>query len=162
MIKKENNLEKIKKAYKIIEKKYKLPSFEEINKEFWVEEVANRETDFLIRNIRSKIGDFLSRVARFIESLINPVNATMFHLFILKALNQEDKKVLSEIHKKIIKMEVEYIKLDIFFSEEKEAKFIKESYNLWLKIKKDLFQILEKVETELDIKKENNTKGYFG
>ncbi|GIU68277.1 MAG: hypothetical protein KatS3mg001_127 [Candidatus Pacearchaeota archaeon] len=162
MVKKENSLENMKKSYELLKKKYKLPTFKELNEEFWIEEISNKETDFLIRHIRIKVADFLFRVARFIESLINPTNPSMFTIFILKAINQDDKKILSEIHKKITKMEIEYIKLDVFFSEEKEAEFIKESYNFWQNTKKNFFNILEKVEKSFDSKKENNTRGYFG
>ena len=53
------------------------------------------------------------------------------------------------------------IELDLYFSEEKEALFIIESYNLWQKIKKDMLEIIDRIKFNWDNKSENNTKAYF-
>ena len=58
--------------------------------------------------------------------------------------------------------ELEFIELDLQFSEEKEAKFIINSYKLWQEIKEDLLKILKDVNIKSDTKSEPNNKGYFG
>src|SRR3989304_5856391 len=112
----EKKLDKLKSDYAKIQKQYKLPSFDHLNEDFWLEEIAGSETDFLTRKIRSKVADHLSRVARFLESILNPVNASMFVFTLVKLVEPEEKRVLSDIYKKLMKMEIEIIRLDIEFN----------------------------------------------
>ena len=158
----ESKLEKLKENYLLIQRKHDLPSFEELNKDFHIEKIAEMESDLLIREVRRFVGDKMVNYMRFIENLINPVNVPMFILSVIKALNTEDKKKLSEMYKDLMKMEIVFIELDLEFSEEKESKFIKDSYKSWQKIKKDLLKILENVKVGKDAKIESNNKGYFG
>lgn len=155
-------LSKLKDEYEKLQKKQKLPGFKEMNEAFYIEEIADSETDILIRRIRIKVGDGLMRCSRFIESLLNPVNASMFSFSLIKMLTPEDKKTLSEIYKKLVKEEIKFIELDLDFDEEKEAEFIRESYGLWKEITKEIKGIFEKVEKNQDNKTEENSKGYFG
>ena len=158
----ESKLEKLKESYLLIQEKHDLPSFEELNKDFHIEKIAEMESELLIREIRRFVGDKMVNYMRFIENLINPVNVPMFILSIIKALNIEDKKKLSEMYKDLMKMEIVFIELDLEFSEEKESKFIKDSYKSWQKVKKDLLKILDNVKVGKDTKIESNNKGYFG
>ena len=157
-----SKLEKLKENYLKIQKEHNLPSFEDLNKDFHIEKIAEMESDLLIREVRRFVGDKMVNYMRFIENLINPVNVPMFILSVIKALNTEDKKKLSEMYKDLMKMEIVFIELDLEFSEEKESKFIKDSYKSWQKIKKDLLKILENVKVGKDAKIESNNKGYFG
>ena len=158
----ESKLEKLKENYLKIQKEHNLPSFEDLNKDFHIEKIAEMESDLLIREVRRFVGDKMVNYMRFIENLINPVNVPMFILSIIKALNTEDKKKLSEMYKDLMKMEIVFIELDLEFSEEKESKFIKDSYKSWQKVKKDLLKILDNVKVGKDTKIESNNKGYFG
>ena len=54
------------------------------------------------------------------------------------------------------------IELDLDFNEDKEAKFIKEFYELWQESKKDILEIIKKVNKISDKKIDNNNQGYFG
>ena len=157
----ESKLEKLKENYLVIQRKHSLPSFEDLNKDFHIEKIAELESDLLIREVRRFVGDKMVNYMRFIENLINPVNVQMFILSIIKALSTEDKNKLSEMYKDLMKMEIIFIELDLEFSEEKESKFIKDSYESWQKIKKDLLRILDNVKVGKDTKIESN-KGYFG
>lgn len=158
----EKKLNRLKAEYEKIQKKHKLPSFKELNEDFWIEEIAEDETDLLIRKIRIKVGDHLSRAVRFVEGLLNPTNAPMFVFSIVKMMDSEDKKKLSEMYKDLVKSEVRLIKLDFEFNEEKEAQFIINSYKIWQPIKKELLEIMEKIDLKWDDKAETNNKGYFG
>ena len=158
----ESKLEKLKESYLLIQEKHDLPSFEELNKDFHIEKIAEMESDLLIREVRRFVGDKMVNYMRCIENLINPVNVQMFILSIIKALSTEDKKKLSEMYKDLMKMEIVFIELDLEFSEEKESKFIKDSYKSWQKVKKDLLKILDNVKVGKDTKIESNNKGYFG
>jgi hypothetical protein len=161
-MKKESNLEDLKKDYLSIQKKYNLPEFSDMNKDFHIEKACEAETDYLIREVRRFIADKFSNYLRFIETILNPVNAPMSIFSIIKTINAEEKKKLTEIYKDLIKSEVRVIELDIEFSEEKEADFIREVYELWQKIKKDLLDVIDVIKKNWDNKLDVNGKGYFG
>ena len=155
-------LEQLKIGYLVLHKKYRLPSFQEMNEDFYIEKIAENETDILIREVRRIVGDKLVNVVRFIENILNPVNAPMFIFSILKLMGQEEKKKLSEVYQKLTQNEIRFIERDLEFDEIGEAKFIRESYELWQEIKKELVKIFGKVEKNWGTKTEENSRGYFG
>ena len=155
-------LEQLKKEYEKLQKNEKLPSFKEMNEEFYIEKIAENETDMLIREIRRMVGDKCANYMRFIENLLNPVNAPMFVFTIIKIMSPEDKRTLSEVYKKLMQNEVKFIERDLEYNEQKEAEFIIESFNMWQGIKKDMAKIFEKIEKSHETKPEENNKGYFG
>ena len=155
-------LEKLKKVYNELQKKHKLPSFESLNEDFHIEKIAESETEIPIREVRKFVGDKLANYMRFVENLLNPTNVPMFVFSLIKMIDSEDKKRLSEIYKELVKEEVSFIKLELEFNEEKEAQFIKDYYKLWQVIKKDMLRILGKIDERWDDKSEANNKGYFG
>jgi len=162
MEKEENKLEKLKKDYSGLQKKYSLPSFHELNRDFHIEKIAENETDFLLREIRRAIGDKLAGYMRFVENLLNPVNVPMFVFSMVKILDASDKKRLSDVYKLLVKNEVEFIALDLEFDEEKESKFIKASSGLWKNTSRDVLAVMNKIKKKWDDKSEAGDKGYFG
>ncbi len=158
----EKTLDELKAAYLEIQIKHNLPSFQELNQDFQIEKIAEYETDILIREIRKFIAGKFSNYMKFIEMIINPVNAPMSIFSLIKSIEQSDKKKLSEIYEKLVKNEIEIVELDLNFSEEKEVQYIKNSNNLWKEIKKDLLEIIEVVKKNWDNKSSKNGVGYLG
>jgi zona occludens toxin (predicted ATPase) len=99
---------------------------------------------------------------RFIENILNPVNAPLFIFSIIKLLDIEEKNRISEIYKELMKKEIKFIELDLEFNEKKEAEFIKDSHEFWQRVKKDMFKIIDKINKKWDDKFEVDNKGYFG
>jgi len=159
---KEKSLEKLKEKYLEIQKRFGLPDFDELNREFQIEKIDSDETDYLIREIRKFFAEKFSNYMRFVEALLNPSNSPLFVFSIVKSLNSDDKTILQEVYKKLAKIEVDLIEVDLDFSEEKEAEFIKENYKVWKEIKKDLLKTIEVVKKNWDNKFEDSAKGYFG
>lgn len=156
------DLDNLKKEYKKIQEKYSLPEFDELNKEFMIEKIVESETDYLIREVRKHVAERLYSYLRFTETMLNPQNAHLFMFSIIKTMDEEDKKKVSDIYKKLAENEIKMVKIDIIFDEEKEAEFIKNSYNLWKEVSKEIFSIIEKAEKKLDDKFDAPNKGYFG
>ncbi|HTY43979.1 MAG TPA: hypothetical protein VMC80_01940 [Patescibacteria group bacterium] len=156
------SLEKLKKDYIKIQEKHNLPSFERLNEDFSIEKIAEYETDILIREVRKYTAEKLSNYLRFIEAIVNPVNSQPFIFSIISSINQEDKKRLNEMYKKLAKNEVRLIETDVSFSEAKEAEFIKKAYETWQEIKKDLLEVIDSIKRNWDNKTEGSNKGYFG
>ena len=162
MGKDKESLDKLKKDYSKIQEKYNLPSFEELNEDFQIEKVSEIETELLIREMRKFISEKFSNYLRFIETILNPVNVSMFIFSVIKSLDIKERNKLTEIYKQLAKTEVDMIELDIEFSESKEADFIKESFAVWQDVKKDLLDIIKIIKRNWDNKLEVNGKSYFG
>ena len=162
MTKEESKLNELKLEYLKLQKKHNLPNFEALNEDFQIEKAAETETDSLIRELRRTISDKPYTYLRFVETLINPVNAPMSMLSVVKTLGNEEKDKLTEIYKKLVKNEMLLIETDLSFSEENEAKFIRETYKVWQEVKKDLIEVIGVVNNNWDNKVERNGKKYLG
>jgi len=46
-------------------------------------------------------------------------------------LNNREKEILTEVYKKLAKFEIELLEIDLQFSEENEAEFIKRAFREW-------------------------------
>jgi len=156
------DLTHLKEAYRILQIKYDLPSFEQLNEDFQIEKAAESETDFVLREVRRYVTDKFFNYLRFIESILTPTDAPMFVFAITKTLGMKDREKLIELYKKIAKVNIDLIELDIEYSEEKEAKSIKEYSSMWQNIKKEFLEIVDVIKKNWDNKLEDNGKGYFG
>ncbi|MCW8965571.1 MAG: hypothetical protein OQK82_02625 [Candidatus Pacearchaeota archaeon] len=159
---KESNLENFKKDYEILKEKYSLPDFDEFNREFNIEKLADMETDYLIREIRKVITDKFASYVRFVEVFLHTANAPMFIFSLMKIISVEDKKILGKIYERLAKSEIRVVTLDLNFSEESEVEFVKSAYLMWKEVKSDLLKFVKKLEDNWDVKPEVNGKNYFG
>lgn len=157
-----DNLDELKKDYSSLQKKYGLPGFEDMNKDFYIEKIADTETDLLIREIRKVVADRLFSYLRFLENLINPQNAPVWIYSVIKALEPEDKNKVEGIYKKLSSNEINLIELDVSFNEEKEVDFVKKSYDLWQKVKEEMLEVISSVKKNINKEKGKSSKGYFG
>ncbi|MEM4152504.1 MAG: hypothetical protein QXK80_00035 [Candidatus Pacearchaeota archaeon] len=158
----QNTLERIKKQYEPLKKKYKLPEFSKLNEEFEIEKIQERETDFLLREIRRVMSEKIAAFLRFLEFFLNPQLAPLFILTSLKNLTPKEKDSIEKIYKELTNLELVSINLDINYNEEKEASFIKETLKKWQDLKPQLSEISEAI---LQIQKKSNdkkSKSYFG
>ena len=155
-------LEILKKEYSELEKKYKLPTFKDINEEFDIEKVQELETDTLLREIRKVIMDKVIAYLRFIEMLLNPSQAPMFFFALLKGLDNGDKKILEDLYSRLGKLEIQVVGVDNDYSEESEARFILRVFKEWKEIKEDMKKIAKSLEKSWDKKTERKEKSYLG
>jgi hypothetical protein len=157
----ECNLDEVKKEYSKFKDKYNLPSFDEVNEVFEIEDI-DTETDFFLRRIRRLILDKVVGYMRFIEIMLNPSNATIFFFKLTSKLEKSDKEALTEMYERIGKFEIDAIKIDLDYSEEKEAELIKDMFNIFkTEIKEKLLPVIYKLENGKEEKKKDDS-GYFG
>ena len=159
---KEWNLAQLKTDYDILRRKYILPSFEELNEDFQIEKIAEYETDFILKEIRGEITGKFINYLRFIESLINPSNGPMFIFAIIKTLGINEKEKLATLYKKIAKVDVDLIELDLEYSEKREADSIIEYHKMWQEMKKELLEVVNIIKKNWDNKREEDKGNYLG
>lgn len=159
---KESDLKELKKDYLVLQKKYSLPAFQQLNEEFDIEKVAEHETDCLLREIRKAIMDKAIAYLRFIEMLLNPTNAPMFFFALVKGLTAQDKRSLERIYEKLGSFEIDVIELDCRYNEKDEAEFIKKIAVEWKDIGNEMIKLVEILRRNWSQKSGKSNRGYFG
>ena len=154
-------LKELKSEYDKLVVKYKLPSFKELNEAFEIDRIE-RDTDCVLREVRKIMMDKIIGYVRFMEMMINPSQAPPMFMLFLKNVDGDERKTIEKVYKSFVELELHSLKLEIDYSEDEEAKAIKNILNIWNNTKGDLrasIGIMEKNWNSASVKKE---KGYFG
>jgi len=159
---KEYNLEELKKNYEKLRQKHNLPNFKEMNEEFEIEKLQDTETETLSRGIRRVIIEKNTAYLRFVEIFLNPSQAPMFFLALIKSLETNDRKLLENLYLKLGKFEIESLALDTFYDEKKDADFIKRFFNEWKEVKVEIEKVMKAIRISWEKKSERKEKGYLG
>lgn len=156
------DLSEVKKQYEPLKKKYKLPEFLKLNEEFEIEKIQEKETDFLLREIRRAMSDKIAAFLKFLELFLNPQFAPLFILASLKNFTPKEKDSIEKIYKELANIEFFSIDLDINYNEDKEARFIRETFKKWQELKPQLQEISEVILQLQKKSSEKKDKSYFG
>ena len=152
-------LKELKKEYSLLEKKYKIPGFREINEDFEIDKI-DKESDCLLRAIRKIMMEKIVNSMGFVEMLLNPVNAPRIYMAYLRSFNVQDRQLLEKIYGSLADLSLASLELEVEYSEKREAELIRLIHNTWNKIRPDFKTVLS------NIKKPNNAvkrdKSYFG
>jgi len=164
MTEKNEKQEKSDEKYNELSKKYALPDSLKLSEDFDIEKVLQKsaKSKFLLRDIRKTMNDKLTSYLHLFETLANPSSAPIFIFSILKNIGEDDKKKVKEMYDLLAKVQIEVLKLDTVYSEEKEAEFIKKTYILWEKIKNNIFSLIETLEKGFDASITSVKRGYVG
>lgn len=154
------DLATLKKQYTLLEKKYKLPSFSQLNAVFEIEKIEH-DTDYPARAIRKFMIDKVLNSISFIEMLIQQVNAPRLYQPYLKTQTQKDRESLQMIYQKLGDLSLISLALEVDSNEKKECDAIKKMYDDWDSIKPAFALVLEHVQNppSPEARKE---KSYFG
>jgi hypothetical protein len=155
-------LSEIKKQYEPLRKKYKLLSFDDMNKEFEIEKVQERETDFLLREVRRAVSEKIVAFLKFLELFMNPASAPLFVLLSLKNIGPDQKEKIEELYKELVEIELSSVALDLDYKEIEEAKFILRVVKRWKEVKKDLTSVFSEIEKIHSKDLDKKTKNYYG
>ena len=153
-------LNEIKKQYHLIQKKYNLPAFDNLNENFEIDKIE-RETVCLARLIRKVMMEKIVNSVGFLELLMNPMNAPRMYLNYVRSLTQDDKKIIEDIYSELGNVSLASLDLEIDYSEKQEAEMIKEISSVWESVKPKFRKVLA------GMKKPNSSlakkeKSYFG
>lgn len=152
----------IEDVYNEIRKKHNLPEFEKIAQDFDIEKIQNKETKFLLREVRRAISEKITAYIHLFENLINPNAPPIFIFSILQKMPQKDKNRIKEIYKTLSENQIEIMKLDTIYNEEKEAEFVKKIFKKWQELKKEIHELIENFEKNLKSEEISKNGSYFG
>mgnify|MGYP001586242423 CR=1 FL=1 len=154
------DLKTLKKEYGILSKKYKLPEFNDLSHDFEIDKI-DKDTDYLLRNIRKLMMEKIVNSMSFLEMFSNPMNSPRMYLPFIKTLTVEDRKLIDSIYFSFADLSMASLELEIGSSEKKEAELINLVLNTWNKLKPNFLGILESMKKprEFENRKERT---YFG
>jgi len=150
------------KAYSDLRQKHSLPEFKELAQDFDIEKIQDKETTFLIREIRRAINEKITAYIHLFENLINPNIPPMFIFSIIRNISQKDKDTIKETYKTLSKTQIEIMKLDTIYNENEETKFINETFNTWQKLKPTIYKLIEDFEASFETDDTTKKGSYFG
>ena len=150
----------IKKAYETVQKKYQLPSFEDLNKNFEISDIE--EETFLLREIRKKIDDKVDTARCMLEEVLQP-DTTLAGIYESRAFSDDEKGELFDLYRKLMKLHRQAFELLMKNDDVLDAAFICHVAHIWEKFKKDLSDKTQKLQKSWEKDIEDNEKvGYFG
>ena len=153
-------LDDLKKKFDVLHKKYQLPSFDELNREFDVGKIE-LDSGNLVRDIRRGMMEKVVHYIRLAELMVNPSQASPIFLVMLKEINTEDRKAIDAVLKNFVELEINSYKADLGGEEKAEAEFIKHVYSTWTKTKPTLLQLIKVLERNWGSNNTKKEKGYF-
>lgn len=145
----------IKENYKKLQKKYRLPKFEDINKDFEIITIEKKE--FLLREVRRKISEKLELFAKLLEGIFLP-DATLTNLYESKIFTDKEREKIYNLFKKLMFFNRLSIETSINENNAKTSNFIKTFWKYWTKMKRDLEKVIKKIKDswkkEIEFKQE--------
>lgn len=152
--------DELKKSYNSLTKKYKLPSFEEIDNDFEIHKI-DKESETLLRSIRKQMMEKIVNSVGFVEMLLSGMNAPRMYFSYMKVMSQEDRKGLENIYKEFSELIIFSLELEVEYNEQSEAELIKKIMETWQDARGDFKKVLQNIlkPNNSQIKKE---RSYFG
>ncbi|MBI5065306.1 hypothetical protein HZA97_03640 [Candidatus Woesearchaeota archaeon] len=111
-----------KKDYEQLRKKYKLPSFEVLDKEFEISDIE--EKTHLLSRIRDKIIDRLEFLIKIIDRHLHPEIDSFAHAYECSCFSDEEKQELVKIYRELMKHHRSFLVADVGTDEKLTANTI--------------------------------------
>lgn len=153
-------LNDLKTKYAIVEKKYKLASFEKLNEDFEIDKI-DKESELIVRVIRKVMMEKIINSLNFLEMLINPSNTSRMYLPYIRSMPLEDRTTIEEIYNLLGDVSLESLELEIDYSEKGEADMIKKVVSAWDSIKPKFRKIVANIKKPA-VATAKKEKSYFG
>ena len=157
----ENDEIDFKKIYNELAQKHNLPEFKKIAEDFDIEKIQDKESTFLIREVRRTINEKIAAYIHLLETLINPSSPPMFVFSILRNVSTEDKETIKKIYKALSRTQIEVMKLDTVYNEADEIKFINETFIVWQELKQTIYKLIERFESSFEEDDSTKKRSHF-
>ncbi len=152
----------LRKNYEKLRKKYSLPGFEELNEDFEIEKIDNKDSLTLSREVRRKMIEKNLSYFKFLEMFLNPSSSPIFFHALISHMDSKSREKLEKLYFKLGKFELDSVGLDNNYSEDGDAKFIKNLFKEWQEIKNEFGEIINSLERVWEKEIEEKDRGYLG
>ncbi len=136
----------LKQEYNELKKKYALPSYEDLNKEFEILYVTDiKEVEFILRFVRRRINDKIVVICNMLQTLLQPSPGSFINLQESSFLAKEEKQKYSTMLKDLMEVERSSFVSDFQGDEKKDAEFIKDIWKKWPSWKEETIALAKKI-----------------
>ena len=135
----------VKEAYKKIS--FQIPSFEEINGEFEIEEI---ETSFILRNVLRKAAEKVEFYVGILSEILQPDTASLSGMHETRFFTEAEKEKLYSLFKRLMKSHRAIIESVLGKTEEDQAAFLKEFFNDWKTNKIEILALITNMKDSWD------------
>ncbi len=153
----------VKEKYEKLRKKYQLPLFENIIREF---PVKLDSPDLILHDITEKICEEISNRVQTLESIIFVGSSSEPSTLYETSMMKDKKDKLFELYKELMSIRWRGEKVKNIAKEEKMADFVKTIYDEWVnKIKKkfiEICEIFEKKWKDVKLREDSTSLMYHG
>lgn len=149
-----------KEKYEELRKKFDLPEFSKINKDFEISLIDKKP--LFLRNVRRKVNEKIIFFCRIIEGVLFPNGANFIAATENKVFSDDEKNEILKIYRELMVFERKSLSLDVDNIEEENVKFINEVFNKWPKFKKPLKDFVKKMESAWSREDPATTEAFFG
>ncbi|MEK6812835.1 MAG: hypothetical protein AABX86_01840 [Nanoarchaeota archaeon] len=152
----------LKKAYGSLMKKYKLPSWKDLDDEF---EIVSREippVSDVLRFVRRRISEKIAYYTSVFENLLQPNPGSLISLNESKFFTEAELQNVIHLLKELMYLDRYSLLLDISSIEREEAEYIVTCYKQWLALKKDLARVTQTLREGWKRELKSDRFQYFG
>jgi coenzyme F420-reducing hydrogenase alpha subunit len=144
----------IETKYDALEKKYSLPSFGEMDKEFEISAIEDK--GFLLKRIVDRVMEKINHFSEFLGGILQPDTSSLVNLYECRFMSDEEKKEVQELYKKVMILNRKALRFSLDYDEKEYSSFIKDSFKEWKEIKNSLLKFITVIEKGWE--KETNIK----
>jgi len=148
-------MEDIRKEYEALKKKYKLPEFEQLDKNFEISCIEHAK--LLHVNIRKRIVEKIETFCDVLENLIHP-NTDITSMYEDKFFSDKEKEKMFDLYKKLMVFARKALQLSIEADEKEDAEFIRDISTEWRGIKEEFHKITNKLKESWEKEIESESK----
>ncbi|MDO8555552.1 MAG: hypothetical protein Q7R96_00065 [Nanoarchaeota archaeon] len=154
---------KLKQAYNKLAKKYTLPAWQALDDEFEIIETKEGiDIIHTLRFIRRRMTDKFSNYALILEGILQPNPGSLISLQEPKFFTEEQLQVIITLLKEFMCLERQSLLLDTASTEKLDAVYIKQSFDLWKSLKKDLLVVTTTLAEGWKKERKNDNFSYMG
>ncbi len=138
----EDKIKIVKEKYEELKKKYGLPKFDELNADF---EIIKADPELnLLHELRRAVAHNLQAYAEWFEPVLNPSASSLHSMVETKIFEKEELEPLYNLYKKLW----HFVHLSVWSglqSESEEVKFLKQAWQEWPEMKKEILKYVRKL-----------------
>lgn len=138
-------LKQIKAEYEKARKRYALPIFEDMDREFEIRLVEERGV--IVKEVRRAIITHLQNFSSFFLPVLDPNPQELHSLIEMNVFNKKEVEELLKFYKKLYHLVHKGLTVSLL-SEKAEADFVKEIWEMWPQIKAEAHKYMQKITDE--------------
>src|SRR3989338_7096645 len=131
------------KAYVALQKKYDLPSFEELDRYFDLDSFDDKKN--ILRAVLHKLIGTLEVYAEVLSSLIQP-DTSISVLYESKLFEEHEHAHISQLYKRIMSLHRGSYRVLVLYDDKAAAEYIRSTFSTWKEIATSLHVILTQLE----------------